>query len=266
MYGRAGCGRMVYARRVQAQQPYIVRPLFPDRTVFTGEWQLELHGVPSGRGGLLTKKSKKTGEVPLKVSLPLAGPFNIRFTYRMVAKGYDSQGVAWAGETTETLGSGPDGATLPERELFVEMHRQPRDVSRLSPSDETVGLLIQDSLGRLVLKDIDELLTSLAGSLPSGSLSLAGKVLDGLIKTKGQRGGWWPAELDTKPLGVVLKHPEVVKRGKVALGAPTWERLEHSFLYLRNTGAHQKYVEISIATAESEAELVLQLLEKWVPL
>lgn len=177
--------------------------------------------------------------------------------------GHDTRGVAWSGTVIEAIGALPLGSSPAPRDVLVPVRRQPKNVDRLGLEESQVSLLSPDPLGRLVLYDVDEMLSALAASLPSAALAMAGKVLDGFLKFEGQSTGWWPAALDTSPLGPVLQNSVVISHGRTALGNATWERLEHSFLYLRNTGAHQKYVEIALSTAESEVELTLNVLNRW---
>jgi hypothetical protein len=83
-------------------------------------------------------------------------------------------------------------------------------------------------------------------------------------KLKGAAEGWWPPALDDKSLGVVLQDPTVRARIESDLSHATWEKLKASVLYLRNTGMHQRYTEVSLPDAAASIGTVLGIVNLWV--
>ena len=244
-------------------QPIVVRAVLPDGRISTGGWvvdvvQEQVVGAASRR-----VKAGADGSVRLDLPAPLPSLFPITFQWRLTAHGRDRRGVIWSGTVVEYTRMGAARRRLPLRNLYISVSRQPRQIDRFGLGEAMGTKLQATELGRLVLYEIGELHAALTGSLPSAALELASKVLDTFLKLRGHEGGWWPKALDTAALGTVLKNPDVVSRSRAAIGDAAWGRLEQSVLYRRATGAIPKYVEISIETAEADAEMVLETLKRW---
>jgi hypothetical protein len=114
----------------------------------------------------------------------------------------------------------------------------------------------------LLLYDIAELFDALAAGLPSSSLVMAGKVLDGTLKLKGVEENWWNPDWDERSLGFLLDQPAVKAAVTKRLSKGYWDRLRGSAL-ARNPAAHQKFSQVSYHDALSAATIVLEAVNRW---
>jgi hypothetical protein len=247
-----------------ASQRVKVTAIWPDGRTAHGGWEasvLRLHAtaVPPA-----IFRADADGAARIDLAAASIALIPTTLSYRITLHGFDERRVRWTGSVDFAVPPASPTAVLPEIELRISVDRERHESPSLGLEQASVVGLDVNALGKLILYDVSEMLAALYYSLPSAALSLSGKVLDGLIKFKGQSSGWWPAGLDSKPLGVVLGHPVVKARIESDLGPEAWERLSNSFLYLRNTGAHQKFVPVNLPDAESSVALVLDMLSRWV--
>ena len=173
-------------------------------------------------------------------------------------------GVGWSGEVRHRWGLVHirPGLPGPKREAQVMLSRQPRDIS-FGLNSQTFTAIQASAEGGLLLYDIEELLECLRSSLPSASLALAGKVLDGSVKIKARADGWWQSAWDRLPLGSLLSEAEVKKRLVSTIGEGGWDRLKGSGVYVRNVGAHQKFVLVSMDEAVASSRVVFDFMVRW---
>lgn len=195
----------------------------------------------------------------LDVSLktPLGGTFNVEF-YANVT---DAQYVKWTGYATGRVRF-PGLGTQGEGSLVITLKRKDQELAPLAIRNGVWQNLSSTSLGLLVAADLRELVDALNGGLPSASLCLAGKVLDGAFRVKGD-GSWWDSAWDNLTLGGILKVQAVRSEISRDLGTGFLARLEASTLTLRNIGAHQKYTLPTLLEAHSTSAVVVELLNAW---
>jgi hypothetical protein len=180
------------------------------------------------------------------------------------AEGYDGTGVLWKGQSVVSwrlVHVGP-GQSAPRRETRIVVRRQPREVN-VELDIAIRSAVARDANGILVLADTDELIDSLRSNLPSGSMALVGKVLDGAIKIRAQEEGWWSPDFDGKPLGLMLTTPAIKARIDAKIGPGNWERLRGSGVYIRNVGAHQSFDRVSMEEALASTRIVFDFMRKW---
>lgn len=176
----------------------------------------------------------------------------------------DSLGVEWTGNSVYrwTLVYTRAGTPAPKREALIVLGRVPREVP-LELNPETFGAIERSDGGALLLADVEELVDSLRASLPSASVALVSKVLDGSIKIRGRARGWWRADWDRLPTGALIAEPEVKRLIIERIGDGGWERLRGSAVSLRNVGAHHLSEQVSIDEAMGSARVLFDFLPRW---
>jgi hypothetical protein len=250
--------------RNPSTQPVRVFAVLPDGRISPGGWSYEVVRLRAIRPRPSQANAGPDGSAVFNLLCPVPSVIPVQFQFKLTARGFDTRRVQWTGSIDVTLGPRPLGQLLPEITAYVPVQRATFTAENFELEEAAIAALDQTELGKLVLYDIDEMVTALRQSLPSGTLALAGKVLDGTLKFKGSAAAWWPAELDEKPLRPVLQHPTVRSRIESEIGPAEWVRLTTSFLYLRNTGAHQKYTSVSHTDAAASVGMVLDIINGWV--
>lgn len=247
----------------QAVQPVRFLAVLPDGRVSEGGWTFEVLRLRHLGAKPVTKAAAADGSAVFDLRRPLPALVRVQFQLKVSAGGFDARRVRWEGVTFLTLGPAQPGLLLPETVTYVPVQRATNAAEEFALAEAALAILDSTVLGKLVLYDVDEMLTVLRHQLPSATVSLAGKVLDGVLKVKGN-GSWWPSSLDEKPLGTVLLDPTVRQHLEADLGLAAWHRLTASFLYLRNTGSHQKYTPVAMPDATASVGMVLDILNEWV--
>ena len=184
--------------------------------------------------------------------------------FEFEAEGRDSKGVSWEGRRVVrwTLVRMNPGVEAPRREVTIVLSRQGREVETRPTSDALAAAAVLDPSG-FVLREVDELMDSLSANLPSASMAVAGQLLDGLIKARGRKDGWWDRDWDRLPLGPLLELEPIKTRLSKAMGSGGWERLRGSGVYVRNVAAHHKGDSPSMEEALASARVIYDLMERW---
>jgi hypothetical protein len=238
------------------------RPRLPDGT-YADNASVILN-IPNGIRPPLTLTSKSPkGKAEFKVvwnwPLPTPGVFR---TVKLDATAFDEYGVEWSGALSTNLNFRAGGGAV-FAPLDIPLHKTRVDVTALRLSGSAAAAIRTRAIGPLLLHDYDEMLEAIAEGLPSAAIRLAGKSLDGLLKVTGDRDGWWETAWDETQLGTLLQTGKVVSAIQSALGLGYLQRLRGSMMFVRHTGAHQKYTSVSIEEARASARLVMELAKKW---
>lgn len=195
------------------------------------------------------------------VSLNVPSGRNI---FEFEANGQGAGGVSWEGKAVVkwNLVRVRQGEQGPRREVRVLLSRKRREVETKPDATALARLSDLDSDG-LVLLDLGELMDALSASLPGASLAMAGKVLEGLIKTKARKEKWWSDDWDKMPLGTLLENSTVKNQLVAVIGTGGWDRLRGSTVFLRNVGVHHKHEAVSMEEALATARVVYDFMGRW---
>jgi hypothetical protein len=231
------------------------------------------HGSAARRARVRVTRLAVLGAQPVQLEASDDGTLVVRYSVpdvvremvvraRLMTEHTDRQGVHWEDdrEVRYTI-SGRGPFRVQDVEAFG-LHRSRHDISAFGLDQSAIDGISQHAEADLLLYDIAELFDALAAGLPSSSLVMSGKILDGTLKLKGDREHWWNSDWDDKPLGFLLDRPEVKAAVIGRLGRGYWDRLRASAL-ARNPAAHQKFSQVSYHDALSVATIVLEAVNVW---
>lgn len=197
----------------------------------------------------------------LSVELSRKRGLTTHFFYDFTATVTDVQMVRWSGTERVHLLVPAFNRPVNER-VKITLHRSVQDFPSLLVKSSVWRNLLGSTTGEFLLPDLQELVDTLGGGYPSATLCLAGKVLDGVLKTKGV-GTWWDNGWDRDTLGVLLGRDPIKKAIRSDMGDGFLTRLEAVTLPLRNLGAHQKFTHATMSESHAVASVVVELLNKW---
>lgn len=190
----------------------------------------------------------------------ISGSVQVRF----VCEGEEETGVHWSGETSVRwqLVYVRVGHTPPRREVLIAVERQSREIT-LGLSFGLRDRIRSDPDGPFLLVDVDELVDCLEASLPTASMALVGKVLEGALKVRGHAEGWWLSTYDNETLGQLLAEPSIKTTIENRIGSGNWNRLRGSSVFVRNVGVHQTFARVSMEEALASTRIAFTFLSRW---
>lgn len=150
----------------------------------------------------------------------------------------------------------------PAPSLFVSLRRGNQRQPLLFVDPEPRDVMQSDRRGAFVLADFDEYCDALHAGLPIAASALAGKVIEGSIRRRGEIDGWWKAEWEKKTLGQLLEEQVVQSQISQDFGTGFWEKVKGSPA-LRNAAVHQNWVITTMPEAAGASSVVLRFLNRW---
>lgn len=184
-----------------------------------------------------------------------------------VANYTDPTGIGWIGTGGFDLVVATGKLIRPKHNSTIEIvtQRVPAPLPYLGIDKSTVQAISGTEGGPLVLNDLDEMLTAVRIALPSSTLAMAGKGLEGFLRMKGRSEDWWKKKLNGLSIGRLLADPDVEAVVTRRIGEGAWGRLRGSSVYVRNQGVHNNESSVTAAEAISAAEIVLHVVNSWPP-
>jgi hypothetical protein len=177
---------------------------------------------------------------------------------------YDFEGEAMFGiPRKEFVGRvDPTMPMYPQRRDFILGRSRHQKIQEVHLHGLLQHQLAVEPEGSLLLDDHREMCETLIRGYPSAATALAGKVLEGILRIRGERERWWDDAWDRMTIGALLDEEAVRAAIRKQLG-DGWLRKIEGAGALRILGAHHKGVRITMAEANSAANVVNDVLAAW---